>query len=79
MHFIDSPTQRIERIAVDQTAGRPGEREVLVEIDVSEGSPDGLCADAEEGTWVAFFGGGAVRRFDRDGNQTDVLVAPVPN
>jgi sugar lactone lactonase YvrE len=79
MHFIDSPTQRIEGIAVDQSAGRLMDRRPLVEIDASEGSPDGLCVDIEEGTWVAFFGGGTVKRYDPDGNQTAELVAPVPH
>jgi sugar lactone lactonase YvrE len=79
LHFIDSPTQRIERIAVDQAAGRLLDRHLLVEIDPSNGSPDGLCVDAEEGTWVAFFSGGTVKRYDPDGNQTAELLVPVPH
>jgi sugar lactone lactonase YvrE len=79
LHFVDSPTQRLEAFEVDRDAGRLRGRRTLAELDPAKGSPDGLCIDAEECTWVAFFGGGAVRRFDRTGEQVGAVAVPVPH
>jgi len=39
----------------------------FVEIAADAGCPDGMCVDAEDGLWVAHFGGGRVSRFDANG------------
>ncbi|MBS1679736.1 MAG: SMP-30/gluconolactonase/LRE family protein [Actinobacteria bacterium] len=79
LHFIDSPTQRLEAFDVEIDAGRLGGRRTLAEVDAADGSPDGLCIDAEDCTWVALFGGGEVRRYDRSGRQVGRLAVPVPH
>ena len=79
LHFVDSPTQRVDRFDVDVDAGRLHGRRALVAIDPAEGAPDGLCIDAEEGTWVALFGGGVVNRYDRAGVKVDSREVPVPH
>ncbi len=36
-------------------------------FDAAQGHPDGMCFDAEGGLWIAFWGGGCVRRFSVEG------------
>jgi sugar lactone lactonase YvrE len=38
--------------------------------------PDGMAIDVEDGIWVAFYGGGAVHRYDRDGQLSEVVEVP---
>lgn len=41
-----------------------------------DGSPDGMCFDAEGGLWIAFWGAGCVRRFGVDGTQLQQIDLP---
>ena len=79
LHFIDSPTQRVDARAGDPEAGRIVERHPFAEVAAADGMPDGLCVDAEGGTWVALFGGGRVVRFDRGGSRVEEIALPVPH
>ncbi len=79
LHFIDSPTQRVEVFDVDIAAGTLSGRRTLAEVPVEAGAPDGLCVDDQDGTWVALFGGGAVRRYSREGGLTEEVTLPVPH
>jgi sugar lactone lactonase YvrE len=67
MYYIDTPTRRVDTFAYDPDTGALGERRTFVEADPDWGFPDGMCVDAAGGVWVAFYGGGAVRRFTPDG------------
>jgi sugar lactone lactonase YvrE len=49
-----------------------------VELDGAKGAPDGLAIDAEDGLWVALWGGGAVHRYDSHGRLSEVVELPVP-
>jgi sugar lactone lactonase YvrE len=79
MWFIDSPTQRVDVFDFDAAAGRISGRRAFAEIDPADGLPDGLAVDAEDGVWVALFGGGALRRYGPDGALDVVIELPVTN
>lgn len=74
---IDSDAHRIDRYEVDIEYGRLSQGSVFAEFDPAAGLPDGLAIDAEGSVWVAFFGGGEVRRYDADGAETARLQLPV--
>lgn len=71
--FIDSPTQRVDRIV--RESGRLT-RAPFVHVPDEIGMPDGLCMDTDGGTWVAMWGGSTVRRYDRNGELDVVLDVP---
>ena len=75
LYWVDTPSGQVESIAYDLATGRIGERSVFARGEVGE-SPDGLAVDAEDGVWVAFWGAGQVRRFDRSGTLTHVVEVP---
>ena len=54
--------------------GTVGSRRVLVSFDEADGLPDGLAVDTHGALWVAFHGGGCLRRIDPDGK----LMATIP-
>jgi sugar lactone lactonase YvrE len=53
-----------------------GDRRVLLEPDVT---PDGMCVDAAGDLWIAFWGGGEVRRYSPAGQLTGVVEVGVPH
>lgn len=73
---IDSDSYRIDRYSVDAD-GRLGPRSVFAETGTEDGLPDGLTIDAEGGVWVAFFGGGVVRRWAPDGQELERVRLPI--
>jgi len=50
MYYVDTPTQRVDVFDYDLGTGAPSSRRLFVTID--DGSPDGLCVDADGGVWV---------------------------
>ncbi|HEX7290420.1 MAG TPA: SMP-30/gluconolactonase/LRE family protein [Conexibacter sp.] len=79
MCFVDSTLQRIDAFDVDPATGALSNRRTLIEVDPADGLPDGLAIDAEDGIWVALFGGGALRRYDAGGTLTAHVELPVTN
>lgn len=77
-YYVDSPTQRIDRVVFDPESGVVTERRPFATIPAESGAPDGLTVDAEGGVWTALFGGGAVRRYRPDGSPDVVVEVPVP-
>jgi sugar lactone lactonase YvrE len=74
--YVDSRTRRVDVFDVD-AAGELSARRPFVTIpDEVAGNPDGLCVDAEDGVWVAFYNGGAARHYDRDGRLDAVVEVP---
>src|SRR4051794_29232531 len=61
-YYIDTPTHRIDVFDVAGPGTLEGRR-TLIDLSDYEGGPDGMTVDAEGGIWVAFYGGGSVRRF----------------
>jgi sugar lactone lactonase YvrE len=69
MYYVDSGPGIIYTFDVDD-AGRISNKQVLVQFDVGrEGTPDGLCVDAQGAIWVAIWGGYEVRRYSPTGKQ----------
>ena len=44
----------------------------------SDGYPDGMCMDSDDGLWIAFWGGSCLRHLDKDFNLVEVIEFPVP-
>ena len=77
MYYIDSLTQRIDQFDYDLSTGAIGNRRACAVINPADGCPDGLTVDAEDGIWVALWGGSALRRYLPDGTLDRVLRLPV--
>lgn len=56
--------------------GGVGPGRVFAEIDPADGYPDGVICDAEGGVWLALWGGWSARRYDRNGEITDIVEFP---
>lgn len=61
----------------DAATGLVGDRRVHVVVE--GGYPDGIALDAEENLWVAVWGAGELRRYDRDGGLTGTVSVPAPH
>lgn len=71
-YYVDTATRRID--VFDVADGELTDRRPFVPVpDGVAGRPDGLCVDAADGVWVAFFGGSAVRHYDAAGELADVV------
>lgn len=57
--------------------GELGQRTELIRI--SDGSPDGMCVDAEDHLWIAMWGKGEVRRYSPDGELVRTITVPAPH
>ena len=76
MHYIDTPTQRIDSFSVLPLTGEIGDRRPEIHISPEAGAPDGMTIDAEGGLWIALWGGAAVHRY-LDGRLERVITLPV--
>ena len=75
MFFIDSITLSID--SFDYHDGELANRKRMwTAPDGSFGTPDGMCIDSEDGLWVAFWGGGKVRRFNSKFEITNEIDLP---
>lgn len=74
-YYVDTPTQRVDVLDYDPDRGLANRRP-FAEIDLDNGSPDGIVVDSEGGVWVACWGAGAVRRFAPDGSLDAVVHVP---
>jgi sugar lactone lactonase YvrE len=77
LFHIDTPTRRVDAFDYDVTSGSIARRRTVVEIAAGAGDPDGMCADAEGGLWIALWGGAAVHRYV-DGALDTVVEVPTP-
>jgi sugar lactone lactonase YvrE len=77
MYFIDSATSRVDVLDFDVITGDICNRRPFVTSEADQGMPDGMTVDSEGGVWVAYFGGGQVRRFDPSGQLDVVIDLPV--
>jgi gluconolactonase len=65
-YYIDTLTFGIE--AFDYHEREISNRRMVIPCDTQYGFPDGMCIDSDDGLWVAFYNGSAVRRFDTRNN-----------
>jgi sugar lactone lactonase YvrE len=64
--FIDSPRRAVLRYRI-ASDGSWVEPEVAIDLGDWRGVPDGMCADAEGGVWIAHWDGSAVVHYDAAG------------
>ncbi|GAB3127315.1 SMP-30/gluconolactonase/LRE family protein [Streptomyces calidiresistens] len=76
MYYIDTPTRRVDVFAFTPE-GEVRDRRPLVHTGERDGFPDGMTVDADGCLWVAFWEGGAVRRYTPDGRLDRTLRMPV--
>ncbi len=75
--YIDTPTQRVD--VFDVEGEEITNRRTLVDLSQTPGLPDGLAIDVDDGVWVAFWEGAAVRRYNgQTGALTDQIDLPIP-
>ena len=73
--YVDTPTDRVDRLEVDPAMGTIIRRCPIVEH-VDPGHPDGIAVDVEGGVWAALWDGSGVNRYDAQGRLTDVVRLP---
>jgi sugar lactone lactonase YvrE len=76
MYYVDSATQRVDRIAFDLDSGTLGDRHPFIEVDADDGAPDGLAVDLDGCVWVAVVHGGEVRRYSPTGDLVARVTLP---
>ncbi len=75
LFHTDSFKARIHRYRLD-AQGTLGDRTLWRQFDVRQGTPDGMCFDAEGCLWIALWGGGCVRRFSVEGEMLAQIDLP---
>lgn len=75
MYYVDSATLAVESWDYSDS---PSGREVVAQLHVEDGYPDGICLDADLNIWVACWEGGAVRCFSPTGELLQVVEVPTP-
>jgi sugar lactone lactonase YvrE len=78
VYYADSGHAVVYHAPYDMNRGRLGALRPLIEPAPGDGAPDGLTVDAEGMLWVAFWGGGAVRRYDPGGCLLEVIRTGAP-
>lgn len=77
MYFVDSFASGVDAFDFDPADGSVENRRRLVEIDPSEGQPDGMTIDRDGFLWVALWGGSCVRRYAPDDTLDACVRVPV--
>jgi sugar lactone lactonase YvrE len=77
MYHVDSLAATLYVQDFDPESGSIANRRPLIEVTEGHGTPDGMTVDAEGCLWVAFWGGGAVRRYAPDGSLLQEVGLPV--
>ncbi|WP_409329677.1 SMP-30/gluconolactonase/LRE family protein [Trujillonella humicola] len=77
LYFVDTLLRRVDRLGYDVGTGAVTDRRPAVDLSGYPGLPDGMTIDAEDCLWVAFWRGGAVRRFSPAGELLQEVVVPV--
>jgi sugar lactone lactonase YvrE len=76
MYYVDSGPGTIHTFDVDEV-GETSNKRLFAQFDVArEGTPDGLCIDANGAIWVAVWGGYEVRAYSPSGEQVARVKVP---
>ncbi len=79
-YFADSPSRRIEKVALDPETGLPqGDWQVFVDLSGQSAVPDGAVVDCDGFVWNAEYGSGRVVRYTPDGTIDRIVEVPSPN
>jgi sugar lactone lactonase YvrE len=77
LYSIDTTPGVVWSRSYEVASGACGERAVALRID--DGSPDGLCADADGNLWIAIWGAGEVRCYTPAGKRLATVDVPAPH
>ncbi|MDR7276939.1 SMP-30/gluconolactonase/LRE family protein [Catenuloplanes atrovinosus] len=77
MYSIDTVPGTIWARDYDAVTGATGERREAFRV--TDGSPDGMCADVEGNLWIAVWGGGRVERRTPDGRLLATVTVGAPH
>lgn len=79
-YYIDTPTFQIQCFDYDAQTASLGDCRIAAEFPRDAGAPDGMTIDAQDGLWVALFGGSKVVRVNPVTGHVDFEVkVPAPN
>ncbi len=67
LFYIDSPTRRVDAFDFEPTSGEISGRRTVIRI--TDGFPDGMCADQQGNLWIAIWGGGCVACYNPHSGQ----------
>ena len=76
-YYIDTLKSQIALFLYDVETGRISNRKSLITFEKSDGSPDGMTIDRDGNLWVAFWGGGCIRRISSEGKIISTHKLPV--
>ncbi|HTW07446.1 MAG TPA: SMP-30/gluconolactonase/LRE family protein [Acidimicrobiales bacterium] len=76
MYYIDTHIAGVDAFDRDPATGALSGRRRFAEVPRDDCGPDGMTLDAEGCLWVAVWGAGQVRRFDRAGRLIGVIDVP---
>jgi D-xylonolactonase len=77
MYHTDSTARTVYAFDFDVERGTIRDKRPFVVLPPEEGYPDGMTVDAEDGLWVAHWGGGRLSRFNRRGRRIGTVKLPV--
>ena len=76
MYHNDSVNGRVFAFDFDPESGMVDNKRLFLQFTEKEGSPDGMCTDAEGGLWIAHWGASRVTRHDAQGNVLRTINLP---
>lgn len=75
MFYVDTPLRRVDKFDVEERDIK--NRQTFINFPDTYGMPDGMCMDADDNLWVAFWEGSAIRCFDgRSGKLIEQIDLP---
>lgn len=76
VYYIDTPTRRVDVFDFDLRTGAWSGRRTHLPVERTDGFPDGMAIDEDDGLWIALWGAGAVNHYDKDGRFVETITVP---